>query len=619
MGANVDVVSIAFYCPDGQSVGALTLFAPSGRLDAITVLDEADPGLLSEERIQIFEATRYEYEIDPPTLQPKLVTGAGAFKPSANPNQRNCGALDLGAYVGRLRMVLVDDAGTETGFAAVEVCTRKIGYRDDLRAMIEEITEHAVELAFELRSPTTLRAVPDPSSDPKALYQQFAFLSALVGAKPFKDALHHITTRPHERLDAELVHKDLRRGFKPSGKSLREMARGTSRFPVPSTHPLRPLVASLPISTLVRSARRSEDNPENRFVRFALETFSQFLKSLVDRVEDSKAEEHVRLVRDAGKLLLELELSLSTSVLANASPMQRVPLESPVLQRKEGYREVLQAWLKFDLAARLVWEGGSDVYDLGRRDVATLYEYWVFFKLLDIFSDRFSLDADAVKDLIEETGDHLGLRLKTGRNVALRGHAMVGSVKVNARFDYNRTFVRHVAADKAGSWTQRMRPDYTLTLWLGELDESIAEANGEVVHVHFDAKYRVDDLEQIFGTDDWELSDEQSRQALDAEAKQQTIGVYKRADLLKMHAYRDAIRRSYGAYVLYPGSVGRQWTGFHELLPGVGAFVLRPGTGNTELSKFIEDLLGHVAADSVRREVAMYAAGRYSGVNSSVT
>ena len=41
---------------------------------------------------------------------------------------------------------------------------------------------------------------------------------------------------------------------------------------------------------------------------------------------------------------------------------------------------------------------------------------------------------------------------------------------------------------------------------------------------------------------------------LDAEKAEQRAGNYKRADLLKMHAYRDAIRRSAGAYVLYPGS-----------------------------------------------------------------
>ena len=50
-----------------------------------------------------------------------------------------------------------------------------------------------------------------------------------------------------------------------------------------------------------------------------------------------------------------------------------------------------------------------------------------------------------------------------------------------------------------------------------------------------------------------------------------------------MHAYRDAIRRTAGAYVLYPGNDGDDkrfeefdHRGFHEVLPGLGAFAIRP-------------------------------------------
>ena len=45
-----------------------------------------------------------------------------------------------------------------------------------------------------------------------------------------------------------------------------------------------------------------------------------------------------------------------------------------------------------------------------------------------------------------------------------------------------------------------------------------------------------------------------------------------------MHAYRDAVRRTAGAYVLYPGKPGdgQKFAGFHEVLPGLGAFAIRP-------------------------------------------
>lgn len=611
MAAKVNSVSLTFLDAEGNSAGRLKLFAPEGSA-AIALLSEDDVAASSEERVQIYEATRYEYEVDPPQLRPKLATGVGALKESANPSQQHCGYLELGSYVGRLRLLLIDAAGDVAGVAAVEVCTKKLDYRDDLRSMIEEITEQAVELAFELRSPTTLRGVPDPSADTRTLYQQFAFLSGLLDAKPFRDALYHIISRPHERLDANLVPRDLRQGFKPTGRGSRELARGGSRFPVPNAHCLNKTTPTLPTTTLVRSSRRSEDNAENRFVRFALEEFSQFLSKLVSHVEGSSAAEHVRLIKDANRLLSLLDGFLTSSVLSGLSPIRRVPLDSTVLQRKEGYREILQAWLRFDLAARLVWEGAGDVYDLGQRDVATLYEYWVFFRLLRIVSDYFSLDPEASKILIEETGDRLGLKLKSGANVAFRGHTIVGATRLNVRFDYNRTFVRRFAIGEPGSWTERMRPDYTLTLWTGAENEQAANESGRAVHVHFDAKYRIETLDQLFGKDDADSTGSEGE-------VEQAVGTYKRVDLLKMHAYRDAIRRSYGAYVLYPGQIERRWTGYHELLPGLGAFVLRPGSDDASLREFIGDLIKHVASASAQQEVAAFTATTYAGTSGSMT
>lgn len=78
---------------------------------------------------------------------------------------------------------------------------------------------------------------------------------------------------------------------------------------------------------------------------------------------------------------------------------------------------------------------------------------------------------------------------------------------------------------------------------------------------------------------------------LSEEETEEKKGTFKNVDLLKMHAYKDAIRRTGGAYVLYPGEgKDKPFRGFHELIPGLGAFVLKPNkdqTGREELKKFI--------------------------------
>jgi hypothetical protein len=160
---------------------------------------------------------------------------------------------------------------------------------------------------------------------------------------------------------------------------------------------------------------------------------------------------------------------------------------------------------------------------------------------------------------------------------------------------FNRTF----GHSESGSWTRPMRPD--LSLWIGPAPDNPAPF--EPVWIHFDAKYRVEALSSLFGgTDENELTREQ-----EAENRGQTL----RADLLKMHAYRDAIRRSAGAYVIYPGTEPERQRLYHEILPGLGAFPLRPRengdpTGTALLSTFIDDVLTHVASQATQHERLRY-------------
>ncbi|MDP2824400.1 MAG: nuclease domain-containing protein [Sulfuritalea sp.] len=124
--------------------------------------------------------------------------------------------------------------------------------------------------------------------------------------------------------------------------------------------------------------------------------------------------------------------------------------------------------------------------------------------------------------------------------------------------------------------------------------------------VHFDAKYRIDSIEQLFGRDDAEMDAATAAADLNDEKQEQKLGRYKRADLLKMHAYRDAIRRTQGAYVLYPGDMAQPWQTYHEILPGLGAFPLKPGKGDTALTAFIRDVVRHTCDRATARERQSY-------------
>lgn len=256
------------------------------------------------------------------------------------------------------------------------------------------------------------------------------------------------------------------------------------------------------------------------------------------------------------------------------------------------------------MAARLVWQGGDDVYGAGQRDVAALYEYWVFFRLLDIVCNAFDLDKPSANQLIEETSDGFGLKIKSGQQMDFVWSIPNGSRSLRVQYSYNRSFTHKTDGKVEGSWTARMRPDYTLSFWPNDFTAHEAEAQELMTHVHFDAKYRIENVQQLFGSSDEELTGTGKEVAsdLESEKQEQKEGRYKRADLLKMHAYRDAIRRTHGAYVIYPGTESRRWECFHEILPGLGAFPLRPGKGELELESFLIKVAEHACYRASARE-----------------
>ena len=605
-----DAVVLHFKDAVGESIagGALHLCATRHDDGAIETVAAADPS------IRLLESTSYEYRLE--SSQFILETSDLVF-PSRMAGEGHRGRIDTGIYVGLLALRLVDaETAREVSDAVVEIRSRKLNYEQDYRYMLEDIAGRCCELLMELRAPVTQRFSPADTEEAQTLVQRLSFLKALIGAEDFQNALHRIITMPNTVWKEDVRNIPVGQSRRIGRRELRQLAKGARRIDVPEQHPLRQqnILQTLPERIDVRDKRDTVDTPENRFVKYALETFQKTLEEMQAKLEVIGRKADGWIITEIQRLTDSLDEILSRGFFREVSRPDFLPLGSPVLQRKEGYREVLRAWLQFDLSARLCWQGGDDVYDAGKRDVATLYEYWVFFRLLDVVSEVFELDAPKSERLIVKTKDGFGLKLKAGRHTPLRGTCRIGGRILKLKLSYNRTFARHGgersgAYPAKGSWTERMRPDYTLTLWPEAFSEQKAEEQELITHVHFDAKYRIEKLREVFGDDDAELKGRALHSDLDLEAKQESAGQWKRADLLKMHAYRDAIRRTAGAYVLYPGSEAKEWRGFHEVIPGLGAFPLRPlekGDGTDELKAFLLEVAAHVSNRASQREQQTY-------------
>jgi hypothetical protein len=276
------------------------------------------------------------------------------------------------------------------------------------------------------------------------------------------------------------------------------------------------------------------DTPENRFVL-------SFLGALLAAAEalpnapwwHSVPQARQRIVRELTSALRQTRLH---AMFAEVGQMQRLPASSQVLLRREGYRQMLELWQRFHRSRRPVFEPLQHAIEV--RDVATLYEVWVFFALTEQIGDL--LGIEPVIDL--QASDEHGLRWLSEARYDTAG-----------TLTYNRSFHR-----PKGSYSVPLRPDFT---WVRD----------GMVDLVLDAKFRMDQ----YGIQD------------DAEDTPQATA--KRADLYKMHTYRDALHVR-TAVSIYPGDIDVFYDShFHtrrydvalgelltEGLSGISAIAIRP-------------------------------------------
>ncbi|RZK10864.1 MAG: DUF2357 domain-containing protein [Flavobacterium sp.] len=607
MHASVSVISIDL---SGFKPGlVLSIFEEYD--NSLFIIPEEEGAEFGESIYQLVEGRSYGYAINNIDFQLKVHDGIVRHSRRIGISE---GRITTHSFVGTLTLFLRNEIEDLEFPVHLEVLATKLdstpdkSYRQNYRFMLESITKKCTELLLQINSPVNQFFETDFEANNKTVYQRFAFAQSLLISAEFNEAVQKIIASPSTKWATDSELKDVRKVGRINNSELRQIASSSNRVPIDSKHPLSSKHGIYTIPSKILSAKKIEtvDTAENRFIKHALENYLKFCtecEHYFSRFKYAKAE------KEAGIVIKQLDSYLGHSFFKGISRPNTLKLNSPVLQRKAGYREILNSWLMFDLAAKLTWKGGEKVYAAGKRDVATLYEYWLFFCLYDLVKEKFGISRHSYEDLpyehlISPTADGLNVMVKSGKHTALEGIFTRGNRKLNIKFSYNRTFSGDTKYSdaKSGSWTKSLRPDYTLTVWPAEKEEAVAEKEEMIVHIHFDSKYRVDHFAfnpaKGQGNDDIDL--------LEEEKEEERRGVYKNADLLKMHAYKDAIRRTGGAYVLYPGTESQEpLRGFHEIIPGLGAFAIRPSenSGLHELSSFIDKVVNHFMDRTSQREI----------------
>ena len=132
--------------------------------------------------------------------------------------------------------------------------------------------------------------------------------------------------------------RDVRSAGRYSNTNIKQILKGGNRTKLPDYHSLHQYgVVSLPERISIERKIDSVDTPENRFIKHALESF---LKLCTDINKAAEKCNHPKLLHESEALIHKLENHLHHSVFKNISRPSLLKLNSPVLQRKEGYESV---------------------------------------------------------------------------------------------------------------------------------------------------------------------------------------------------------------------------------------------------------------------------------------
>ena len=484
------------------------------------------------------------------------------------------GFLNFGSYVGKTFLDIFSTIENKIVYKCpVEVRSRKINYSKDYATMIGDLSRFSSGLIYELSSPV-YQSLEIGSSN-KTPYEDFMLLEYLFEDENLPATVEYLSRNLYTLLEetTEEVPTSFASNVGPSELiDVFSNSENLEKIDDFESSIWSKTKGYVPLKINETKYVDYIDVPENRFYKNFLLFIDDLIGNLINIVEDGYVLDKLYEYKET------LSYYLSARYFLDISPMDYPPLNSQVLQKKEGYRDILEYYLLFEFGFKLNWNEVVEDFRGYEKKVYRLYEYWCYFELLDLigeltdtkitFDDLFTLDDKKLNislkegviksfdlnltDLIDMESINLDQNLDS---VELDG--FYDDLPITIDLMYNKTFKKD---SDYYSYSVDLRPDYTLSIKFSE----------KTFLIHFDAKYKLN----IQSED------------------------YKNHDIVKMHSYKDAISNTIAAYVLYPGKKPDIFRESKGALESVGAFPLNP-KDDRESKKYLLDFIHKFILDLV--------------------
>ncbi len=379
-----------------------------------------------------------------------------------------------------------------------------------LESITKDILKYSLSMPFQIESPTSFSA--EESDEP--INELFAY--------------HFLRSNCERIIEAfETVLRRMKRKLMVEGEWMRidevdEITPETLLSIVQHPEYLAPagegvLIADYlnghaPTKVLGYRKYESFDTPENRFVKHFLNLLVEWSEKVMEALDERKAN-----LESIKELLGELEFIGSDGLWEDIGEMTLFPYTSQTLLKGDGYRNLLKLYREFTSYLPFFEELQRAI---DNKDIAKLYEYWAFFRLVD------------------ELGKILGKKeLKI--HVLPEGE-LSEKGNVYAEFDNGwRLYYNKRLTSGRWSYSVTLRPDFSL------FNSDPSKKSTKLIGV-FDAKFRLDVVDEPKEIEEFDEETEIAEKTGNSETWAKLEDVY------KMHTYRDALGCRF-AVVIYPG------------------------------------------------------------------